>query len=181
MRLLGAAAIAMLGTALASLAQTPARVPDVGFVPTPPEAVAAMLRLAGVRSDDVVYDLGSGDGRIVIAAAKRYGARGVGVEIEAQRITDAVANARVAGVAGRVQFRQQDLFETDLRDATVVTLYLLPRLNLALRSKLLAELRPGARIVSYGFDMGEWKPDRTVRVGSSNIYLWTIPPDRTIR
>ena len=170
-----AAAAALMSVAVAALAPEATRAPDVGFVPTPNEAVTAMLRLARVKRDDVVYDLGSGDGRIVIAAAKSYGARGIGIEIDPRRIEEANENARVAGVGHRVRFLQQDLFKSDLSEATVVTLYLLPRLNLELRPKLLAELRSGARVVSYGFDMGDWKPDRTVRVGSSPIYLWTIP------
>lgn len=169
------AAVSMAVVAMASLAQEAPRAPDVGYVPTPREAVTAMLRLARVGANDVVYDLGSGDGRIVIAAAKSYGARGVGVEIDRERVRLANANARAAGVAHRVQFVEGDLFDADIREATVVTLYLLPRLNLALRDKLLAELAPGSRVVSYGFDMGDWKPDRTSRVGYDRIYLWTIP------
>jgi ribosomal protein L11 methylase PrmA len=128
-----------------------------------------------VKRSDVVYDLGSGDGRIVIAAAKAHGARGVGIDIDPERIAEASRNARAAQVADRVRFLNQDLFESDIREATVVTLYLLPRLNLKLRPKLLAELKPGTRIVSHGFDMGDWKPDRTARIGSTTIYLWTIP------
>ncbi|MGE5793582.1 MAG: methyltransferase domain-containing protein [Bacteroidota bacterium] len=147
---------------------------DVPFVPTPADAVAAMLKLAGVRKDDVVYDLGSGDGRIVIAAARR-GARGVGIDIDPARIAEGERNARAAGVASRVRFVRQDLFDADLGDATVVTLYLLPRVNQRLRPKLLAELKPGTRVVSYGFDMGDWAPERTVEIGSSMLYLWVIP------
>jgi SAM-dependent methyltransferase len=147
---------------------------DVPFVPTPADAVAAMLKLAGVRKDDLVYDLGSGDGRIVIAAARR-GARGVGIDIDPARIAEGERNARAAGVASRVRFVRQDLFDADLGDATVVTLYLLPRVNQRLRPKLLAELKPGTRVVSYGFDMGDWAPERTVEIGSSMLYLWVIP------
>jgi tRNA G37 N-methylase Trm5 len=132
-----------------------------------------MLRLANVKRGDVVYDLGSGDGRIVIAAAKR-GARGVGIDINPERVEEGTRNARAAKVADRVRFLNQDLFESDLGEATVVTLYLLPRLNLKLRPKLLAELKPGTRVVSHGFDMGDWKPDRTVMVGDTAIHLWTI-------
>ena len=148
---------------------------DVPFVPTPAEAVSAMLKLAGVKQDDVVYDLGSGDGRIVIAAARQHGARGVGIDIDPARIAEGERNARAAGVERRVRFVRQDLFDADIRDATVVTLYLLPRVNQRLRPKLLAELKPGTRIVSYGFDMGDWVPERSVEVGSSTVHLWVIP------
>jgi ribosomal protein L11 methylase PrmA len=168
------AVFAVLAMALAAQAQTASRPPDVGFVPTPNDVVASMLRLAKVKRGDVVYDLGSGDGRIVIQAAKRYGAHGVGIDIDPERVAEASRNARVAKVADRVRFLNQDLFDSDLGEATVVTLYLLPRLNLKLRPKLLAELKPGTRIVSHGFDMGDWKPDRIAQVGSTTIYLWTI-------
>ena len=170
-----AAAVLLSLTAVAAHAQPPAPSLDVPFVPTPAEAVSAMLKLAGVKKDDVVYDLGSGDGRIVIAAARQYGARGVGIDIDPARIAEGERNAAAAGVATRVRFVRQDLFDADIRDATVVTLYLLPRLNQRLRPKLLAELKPGTRVVSYGFDMGEWAPDRALEVGSSTVYLWVIP------
>lgn len=135
-----------------------------------------MLQLANVRAGDVVYDLGCGDGRIVVAAARRAkGVRAVGVDIDPRRIAEAEANARKAGVADRTRFIREDLFLVDLREATVVTLYLLPSLNVRLRPKLLAELAPGARIVSHGFDMGDWKPARVERAGSSDIYLWIVP------
>ncbi len=147
---------------------------DVPYVPTPGAAVAAMLRLAGVGNRDVVYDLGSGDGRIVIAAALR-GARGVGIDIDPARIAEGERNARAAQVADRVRFVRQDLFDADIGAATVVTLYLLPRVNQRLRPKLLAELAPGTRVVSYGFDMGDWAPERSVEVGSSTVYLWVVP------
>jgi ribosomal protein L11 methylase PrmA len=124
----------------------------------------------------VLYDLGSGDGRIVITAAKRHGVRGTGVDIDPQRIREANANARRAGVADRVRFVNEDLFQIDFSDATVVTLYLLPRLNSQLRPRLINELKPGTRIVSHGFDMGDWKPDHVVQVGNSTIYLWIVPP-----
>jgi len=160
-------------------ANAPQRVPDVVYVPTPPEVVAAMLKLANVTKDDVVYDLGSGDGRIVITAAKEYGARGVGIDINPIRIKEAQENAQKSGVTDRVKFLEQDLFETDFHEATVVTLYLLPRLNLKLRPRLLRELKPGTRIVSHDFDMGDWKPEKTVQVGTKTVYYWTIPANTT--
>jgi SAM-dependent methyltransferase len=151
------------------------REPDVPYVVTPPAVVAKMLELARVTKDDVVYDLGSGDGRIVIMAAQRFGARGVGVEIDADLVREAHDNAQRAGVANRVHFLVQDLFETDLRAATVVTLYLMQSVNLELRPKLWRELRPGTRVVSHDFHMGDWPPEQVVRVGGSVIYAWTIP------
>ena len=147
---------------------------DVPYVPTPENVVAKMLDVAVVGPGDVVYDLGSGDGRIVIAAARRN-ARGVGIDIDPQRIKESRANAQKAGVSKRVEFREGDLFKTAIGEATVVTLYLLPSLNLKLRPKLLAELKPGTRVVSYGFDMGNWQPDAMHSIGSSTVYLWTIP------
>jgi len=152
---------------------------DVACVETPDEVVAQMLRLAGVGRNDVVYDLGSGDGRLVIAAARDFGARGVGVEIDPRLVAQSVESARRAGVGDRVTFREQDLFQTDLADATVVTLYLSPTLNLRLRPKLLRELRAGARIVSHDFDMGDWPPARALRIDvrerASQVYLWVVP------
>jgi SAM-dependent methyltransferase len=154
--------------------------PDILFIATPERVGSEMLKLAGVTREDVVYDLGSGDGRLVIAAAKEFGARGVGVEIQAKLVQDSRESALKAGVADRTQFLWQDMFETDISPATVVTLYLSPELNLRLRPKLLRELRPGSRIVSYQFDMGDWRPDRTVRVqgpgGEHVICLWSVPP-----
>jgi SAM-dependent methyltransferase len=141
-------------TAVWVIGQAQQRTPDVQYVPTPHHVVAEMLRIAGVTKDDVVYDLGSGDGRVVIAAVTRYGARGVGVDIDPQRIEESRANARNAGVADRVTFLQQDLFATDIREATVVSLYLLPKLNLQLRPKLFSDLRLGTRVVSHAFAMG---------------------------
>jgi SAM-dependent methyltransferase len=177
LRRLGCAAALVLALlATGATAQPAAPALDVPYVPTPEPVVNAMLKLAQVRRGDVLYDLGSGDGRIVIAAAKRYGVRGTGVDIDPRRIGEANANARKAGVAARVRFLNQDLFAIDFSEATVVTLYLLPRINLQLRPKLLAELRPGTRIVSHGFDMGDWQPERVVEVGSSTIYLWIVPP-----
>ncbi|WP_202842142.1 SAM-dependent methyltransferase [Luteimonas saliphila] len=152
------------------------REPDVVYVPTPQPVVEAMLELAGVGAGDVLYDLGSGDGRIPIAAARRFGIRAVGIDIEPVRIREANANARAAGVTDLVSFRQEDLFESDFSEATVVTLYLLPSLNQKLRPRLLAELEPGTRIVSHAFDMGDdWPPEQTRRVDSSVIHMWTVP------
>jgi cyclopropane fatty-acyl-phospholipid synthase-like methyltransferase len=149
--------------------------PDVRFVPSPDSVVEAMLTLAGVGAADVVYDLGSGDGRIPIAAAQRYGAFGVGIEIDAKLNREAADNARKAGVADRVRFLTQDLFETDISQATVVTLFLLPRVNQELIPKLKRELRPGTRIVSHQFDMGEqWPPEKSQDVNGLMVYLWTI-------
>jgi ubiquinone/menaquinone biosynthesis C-methylase UbiE len=148
---------------------------DVPFVPTPEKVVDRMLEMAKVGPNDVVYDLGSGDGRIVIAAAKKHGARGVGIDIDPDRIKEARANARKAGVSDRVDFREGDLFKTDLSEATVVTLYLLSSVNLQLRPKLLSELKPGTRIVSHAFDMGDWTPVKTEKVGSSTVYYWVVP------
>jgi hypothetical protein len=155
--------------------QTPEREPDVVYVPTPPEVVEGMLELANVTGDDVLYDLGSGDGRIPVTAAQKYGTRGIGIDIDPERIQEANENAKNAGVTDRVEFRQQDLFKTDFSKATVVTLYLLPELNVKLRPKLLQELQPGTRIVSHAFDMGEWKPERTVQIDGRTIYLWIVP------
>ena len=135
-----------------------------------------MLKLAGVRKSDVVYDLGCGDGRIVIAATKVYGARGVGIDIDPERIEEARDNARKAGVEALVKFEVGDLFEHDIRNATVVAIYLLPDMNLRLRPKLLSELKPGTRIVSHDFHMGDWKPAKHLLVdAATNIYLWTVP------
>jgi SAM-dependent methyltransferase len=173
-------ATAILGLAAACAAaaepagRAPSRKPDVIYEPSPPEVVEAMLRLADVGPADVVYDLGCGDGRIVIAAARR-GARGVGVDIDPERVREARANARAAGVEDRVEIREADLFDTDVRDATVVMLFLQPDVNLRLRPRLLAQLRPGARIFSHWHDMGNWKPTAQVKVSGRNVYLWTVP------
>ena len=163
-----------------ALAQAPARTqaPDVIYVPTPYEVVDAMLKLADVKKGDVLYDLGSGDGRIPVTAAKKFGIRAVGVDIDPQRIEEAKDNARKNGVGRLVEFRNEDLFRTRFADATVVTLYLLPDLNVKLRPRLLAELKPGTRIVSHQFDMGTWKPDRRVELNGRTIYLWTVPRQR---
>lgn len=149
--------------------------PDIHYVPTSNGVAAAMLTLARTTSSDVVYDLGSGDGRIVILAAKKFGARGVGVELDAKLVQDAAKNARKAGVADRVTFRQGDLFKTDLSGATVVTLYLSNSINMRLRGILQTQLKPGARIVSHRFTMGDWKPEAEQRLEGTSIYLWTIP------
>jgi SAM-dependent methyltransferase len=151
------------------------RRPDVIYVPTPQNVVDAMLGMAKVTKNDVVYDLGCGDGRIVITAAK-LGARGVGIDIDPQRIKEARENAKTAGVEDRVQFLETDLFTADISKATVVTLYLLPSLNLKLQPKLFQELRPGTRIVSHSFDMGDWEPEQTKEIEYRTIYFWTIPP-----
>jgi len=149
--------------------------PDVRYVPSPDSVVDAMLELAHVTAGDVVYDLGSGDGRIPIAAAKRYGAFGVGVEIDAKLNRRAEDNAKAVGVVDRVRFLTEDLFEADISQATVVTLFLLPRINQQLMPKLRRELRPGTRIVSHQFDMGEqWPPEQSQDVNGLMIYLWTI-------
>lgn len=155
----------------------PARVPDVPYVPTRQEVVEAMLKLAGVKTGDIVYDLGCGDGRIVITAIQKYGAnRGVGIDIDPDRIEEANANAKAAGVTTQVKFIEGDLFQADFREATVVTLYLLPSINLKLKPKLLRELKPGTRVVSHDFNMGDdWPPEKEIRVGSSTVYFWTIP------
>ena len=157
-------------------AAKPLRKPDARYVPSPQPVVEAMLKLARVGPADVVYDLGSGDGRIPITAARLYGARGVGIDIDPQRVAEADANAQAAGVTDRVRFHNQDLFDADFSDATVVTLFLTPEVNLRLRPRLLRELRPGTRIVSYWHDMGDWKPERIVPTDEANLYLWTIPP-----
>jgi cyclopropane fatty-acyl-phospholipid synthase-like methyltransferase len=161
-----------------------AQVPRAPFVATPPDVVDRMLALAQVRPSDVVYDLGCGDGRIVIAAARRYGARGVGVDIDPARIDEAQRNARRAGVEHLVTFRVEDARETDVSEATVVALYLVAALNVQLRPRLTAQLRPGARIVSHNFPMGDWEPT-VVEVFTSadgqsrTLYLWRA--DGTVR
>jgi cyclopropane fatty-acyl-phospholipid synthase-like methyltransferase len=161
--------IALFGLTLAGSAQ------EVPYVPTPPEVVDQMLKMAHVTKNDYVIDLGSGDGRIVIAAAKQYGARGIGIDINPERIAEANKNAKDAGVEQLVEFRQGDLFKADLSKATVVTMYLLTNVNRRLRPKLFKELKPGTRIVSHAFDMGEWKAERTAEVGYRKVFFWTIP------
>jgi len=179
-----ALAIVFAASAAAQNAQA-ARKPDVAYVPTTNDAVEAMLKLAEVTSSDTVYDLGCGDGRIVIAAAKLRGARGVGIDIDPVRVNESRTNARKAGVEKRVRFEENDVFEADIHEATVVTLFLLPELNLKLLPKLLRDLKPGTRIVSNTFDMGDWQPAKQVIVGdpdeaghpfSHRLYLWIVPP-----
>ena len=176
-----AAGAALAGSALLpartgaqSAIPAPTRSPDVVFVPTPREIVDEMLAVAKVGPNDLLYDLGSGDGRIPITAAQRWGTRGLGIDIDPQRIAEANANAIAAKVTDRVRFIQGDLFEMDLSPATVITLYLLPDLNLKLRPKLL-QLKAGTRIVSHDFSMGDWKPDRQIDKGSKTVYFWTVP------
>jgi len=157
----------------------PLRKPDVIYYPTPAETVAEMLRMAKVMKGDVLYDLGSGDGRIPIAAASQYRINAVGIEIDPKLVTEADEKARQANVASLVSFRNEDMFRVDLREATIVTLYLSEKLNVLLRPKLLKELRPGSRILSHDFRMGAWKPEQTVRVPWGKlyrtVYLWTVP------
>jgi SAM-dependent methyltransferase len=156
--------------------QQAARQPDVIYVPTRQSVVDAMLKVANVKAGDVVYDLGCGDGRIVVSAAK-LGARGIGIDIDPQRVADATQNVERNGVGDRVKILNQDLFTTDFKDATVVALYLLPSLNLKLRPILWKTLKPGTRIVSHDFDMGDWKPEQTLNVDNATVYYWTITPD----
>jgi SAM-dependent methyltransferase len=170
-----AALPALLAPSSQAESAKPRGAPDVIYVPTPQAAVDAMLALAEVGPGDVVYDLGSGDGRIPITAALRHGARAVGVEINPRLVREARAAAKAAGVADRVRFRETDLFGMRFREATVVTLYLLPDLNLRLKPRLLADLPPGARIVSYSFDMGDWPPERTLRLPEGDVFLWRVP------
>ncbi len=160
--------------------QAATRAPDVRYEPTPHNVVAEMLKLAQVGAKDVIYDLGCGDGRIVIAAVRQLGARGVCVDIDPQRIRESRANAQRTGVAERILFLEQDLFETDIGDATVVTLFLWPSVNLKLRPKLWRDLKPGTRVVSYVHDMGDWRPQEVRNVegtyGPRKLYLWIVPP-----
>jgi cyclopropane fatty-acyl-phospholipid synthase-like methyltransferase len=162
------------GLALAFL-QAPARTPDIYFAVTPQPVVEAMLRLARVGPDDVVYDLGSGDGRIVVIAAQQFGARGVGIELQPQLVAASRQTAREGGVADRVRFVEGDFFNVDLSEATVVTMWLTDRIGQRLAPKLRRELKPGSRIVSHQFHLGDWAPDETRRVEGENIFLWVVP------
>jgi SAM-dependent methyltransferase len=179
-------AMLILGVSLAAAQRGERkRQPDVPYVPTTAEAVRAMLKLADVKKADIVYDLGCGDGRILIAAAKTYGARGVGIDIDPDRIQEARENAKKAGVENLVRFEENDLFQANFREATVVTLFLLPSINLKLRPKLLQDLKPGTRVVSNTFDMGNWRPEKEQslpgadddEIGSLShkFFLWKIP------
>src|SRR5579864_2263383 len=181
--LLTCALATMLLAAPAAAQTNPPHKPDVPFVPTTDAAVQAMLKLAGVKKSDTVYDLGCGDGRIVIAAAKNFGAHAVGIDIDPVRIKEAKENARKAGVEALVRFEENDLFKADFHEATVVTLFLLPSVNLRLRPKLLEQLKPGTRVVANTFNMGDWKPVKEVSIDapeeellSRNLFLWIIPP-----
>lgn len=149
---------------------------DVLYLPTPPAVVDAMLRLAGVHAGDVLFDLGAGDGRIVIAAARDYGVRAVGIELDGRKVAEARANVARAGLAGRVEIRQGDALEADLGEASVVTIFLFPEINARLMPKLRAELRPGARIVSHRFGLGDWPPERRAEAHGHPLLLWTVPP-----
>ncbi len=173
---------------IAAQNKKPLREPDVPFVPTTEQAVEAMLKLAEVKQSDIVYDLGCGDGRIVVAAAKKFQAHAVGIDINPTRIGEAKENAKKAGVEALVRFEENDLFLADIHEATVVTLFLLPQVNLKLRPKLIEDLKPGTRIVSNTFDMGDWKAEKEINVGddggseddygglSKKLYLWIVPP-----
>jgi len=172
--LLGAAALGLVPAAAGGAPPDPLDA-DVVFLPTPPAVVDAMLDLAGVHAGDVLYDLGAGDGRIAIAAAQRFGIRAVGIEINPGMVEIARTNVRRAGLEKQVVIRQGDALQADIREASVVTLFLFRELNLKLRSRLRAQLQPGARIVSHRFDMGDWAPDAEIAVNGYPLYLWTIP------
>ena len=148
---------------------------EVPYVPTPNQVVEAMLNLAKVTKSDTVIDLGCGDGRIVITAAQKFGARGIGVDLNPERIAEAEANAKAAKVEDRVKFVEQDLFKADIREATVVTLYLLPSVNARLKPRLFEQLKPGTRVVSHSFDMPDWQPKEKIQVDGRTLYLWVIP------
>lgn len=167
----GGPALARSGAALS----VPVAQLNVPYVPTPQAVVDKMLEIANVTRADYVIDLGSGDGRIPITAAKRFGSKAMGVDIDPIRIQEAKANAVNARVTDKVEFKQQDLFKTDISKATVLTMYLLPRVNMELRPRILSELKPGTRVVSHSFDMGDWKPDKTVKVDGRTIHFWIVP------
>jgi SAM-dependent methyltransferase len=153
--------------------------PDVPYVSTPHAIVDEMVRLADVKASDVAYDLGCGDGRLVIAAVKKTGCRGVGIDIDPERIKESRANARAAGVQDRVRFVEQNFFASDIREATVMLIYLFPDVNIRLRAKFLSEMKPGSRLVSHAFDMGDWKPDNSASIGAQRVYYWVIPANAT--
>ncbi|QRK13296.1 class I SAM-dependent methyltransferase [Archangium violaceum] len=171
----GPPALGQAGPSNLGRSALPERAPDVPYVPTPQEVVDDMLAAADLKPGDVLYDLGSGDGRIVVTAAKNFGVRGVGIDINPERIQEAEANARSAGVQELTEFRQQDLFEADIDEATVVTMYLLPSVNNRLKPKLLRELKPGTRIVSHAFDIEGWEPERIIESDGRTLYLWVVP------
>lgn len=184
-KLVGTLSFAALASMLIMSAGTPWAAPpvaqterpslDVPYVPTPRPVVDQMLELAAPTGEDFLIDLGSGDGRLPITAAERFGTRGLGIDIDPRRIAEARENAGRAGVANKVTFRQENLFETDISDATILTLYLLPSVNIKLRPKILKELKPGTRVVSHDWDMGDWKPDRKVELGRKTVYMWVVP------
>lgn len=154
---------------------------DVHYVPTPQTVVDKMLEVADVKQGDYLIDLGSGDGRIPITAARKFGTRGMGVDLDPARIEDATENARRQGVTDKVEFKQQDLFETDISKASVLTMYLLSSINMKLRPRILEEAKPGTRVVSHSFDMGDWKPDRVEKVDGRTVYLWIVPEQKEKR
>jgi ribosomal protein L11 methylase PrmA len=166
---------------IAPVVQNMQQLAQVPYEQTPYSVAEAMLELAKVSKDDVVYDLGSGDGRIVITAAQKFGARGVGIDINPKLVQESQENARKAGVSDRVRFLKQDLFKADVRQATVVTLYLLPQINLKLRPILLRQLKPGTRIVSHDYGIGDWKPDQVVKIQAPDrlhtLYYWVVPKE----
>lgn len=177
--LAGAAAIASPALIRRARAQAdPAPRLDVPFVPTPQQVVDKMLELANVQKGDYLVDLGSGDGRIPVTAAQRFGIKALGVDINPQRIKEANERAQAAGVANLVEFRQQDLFETDISQANVLTMYLLPSVNMKLRPKILSDMKPGSRVVSHAFDMGDWAPQQKVSVDGRTVFLWIVPPQK---
>lgn len=178
-RIFCAVVLLVVNGALVLAQEKKLREPDVIYVPTPQVVVEGMLDLAGVTAKDVVYDLGCGDGRLVVTAAKKYGARGVGIDINPERIQESNDNVRQAGVQDKVTIRNEDLFEADIKEATVVTLYLLESLNTKLRPKLWADLKPGTRIVSHTFKMGNWKPEKETTVDGRYLYFWRVPPKGT--
>jgi trans-aconitate methyltransferase len=168
------AAPAIVGRAYAQAEPVPRL--DVPFVPTPQQVVDKMLELAKIQKGDFLIDLGSGDGRIPVTAAQRFGVKALGVDINPQRIKEANERAQEAKVTGLVEFRQEDLFQTDISQANVLTMYLLPSVNMKLRPKILSDMRPGSRVVSHAFDMGDWAPEQKVTVDGRTVYLWTVPP-----